>query len=107
MKGQYCHWCNDPCALQELLGAGDVEREGSVAGVMDRPAPGSCGVRGVVQHQLIIALRQQTARELRGHGAARLLLPALRRLAATLIPVQLVDRSLKGLTLEELILATS
>ena len=63
--------------------------------------------------QLIIALRQQTARvlvvhhELRGHGAARLLLPALRRLAATLIPVQLVDRSLKGLTLEELILATS
>ena len=84
-----------------------------MAGVMDRPAPGSCGVRGVVQHQLIIALRQQTARvlvvhhELRGHGAARLLLPALRRLAATLIPVQLVDRSLKGLTLEELILATS
>ena len=78
-----------------------------MAGVMDRPAPGSCGVRGVVQHQLIIALRQQTARELRGHGAARLLLPALRRLAANLIPVQLVDRSLKGLTLEELILATS
>merc|ERR1712155_410785 len=66
-----------------------------------------CGVRVVVQHQLILALRQQTARELRRHGAARLLLPALRRLAANLIPVQLVDRSLKGLTLEELILATS
>ena len=72
-----------------------------MAGVMDRPAPGSCGVRGVVQHQLIIALRQQTARvlvvhhELRGHGAARLLLPALRRLAATLIPVNhLVNGSL-------------
>ena len=63
--------------------------------------------------QLIIALRQQTARvlvvhhKLRGHGAARLLLPALRRLAATLIPVQLVNRFLKGLTMEELILATS